>query len=160
VAVRQSVAGACHWVIGWVSLQLASRPDTSFVARNGCCGSKLARSPSGYSGLPEIDSSTQTAVHWESESPASIGEAGEPNTISAPVRSASQHNHLTAEADIEMCLDDASTRNGSVRDGHDLVNTTSFKMTSRAKRELRAIIKWADSFPKLDNSGPTRGSMN
>jgi hypothetical protein len=49
---------------------------------------------SGYSGLPEIETSAQATVHWESETPASISEVGEPNPISAPVRSAWQQNHL------------------------------------------------------------------
>jgi hypothetical protein len=48
----------------------------------------------GYNGTPEVTTSREAAIHYESMTPLAIGTAGTPPTVAAPTRSAFQTDTL------------------------------------------------------------------
>ena len=48
----------------------------------------------GYNGTPEVTTSHEAAIHYESTTPLAIGTAGTPPTVAAPTRSAWQTDTL------------------------------------------------------------------
>jgi hypothetical protein len=66
---------------------------TTALAAGSVAAIELDAIVSGFSGAPEISTSREATIHWET-SPSAIGTPGSPNVAAAPTRSAFQQSQL------------------------------------------------------------------